>query len=167
MAKNDELPPMGLPTAPPSSSGYFFGIITMVILCGAVVLAIGYGSITLQSGPCDELYGEALGGLEAEVDFFRKSGSDVGVSRVEIQELRASTQVAGDSLEACCEQQQEGTISEERFRECRQHASAMAAIPAELAATHSDPVLAKKTIRSAASRLRGIAADLNDVANRR
>jgi hypothetical protein len=166
MAKNDELPPLGLPLKEPSSSRYFFGLTAMVVACGALFFAIGYGSLRLSSGPCDELHGEALGGLEAEVEFLRESGTALGVNNVEVQELRASTQVAGDSLEFCCEQQKEGVLSEDRFQECKQHAATMAALPAELIAAHGDPTAAKKAIRSAASRLRAIAGDLTDIANR-
>lgn len=166
MAKNDELPPMGLPLQEPSSSKYILGLTAMVVVCGAVIFAIGYGSLQLSSGPCDELYGKALGGLEAEVDFLKESGAALGVNKVEIQELRSSTQVAGDSLEACCEQQKQGAISEERFQECKRHATTMAALPAELVAAHDDPIAVKKVIRSAANRLRAIAGDLTDIATR-
>lgn len=166
MAKNDELPPMGLPLEEPSSSKYFFGVIAMVAVCGALVLAIGYGSIQLSSGPCDELYSEAFDGLEAEIEFLKESGTALGVNKVEIQELRSGTQVAGDSLEACCEQRNSGAISEDRFQECKHHVTTMAALPAELVAAHGDPTAAKKAIRTAANRLRGIAGDLTDIANR-
>lgn len=166
MAKNDELPPMGLPLVERSSTGYFFGVIGMVIVCGAAVLAIGYGSLRLSGGPCDALYGEALDGLRAEVEFFRRSGTALGVSKAEIQDLRAGTQVAQESLEACCEQRQEGSISEDVFQECRAHASVIEALPAELAAAHGDPAAAKQVIRTAAGRLRGVAGDLADITNR-
>ena len=166
MAKKDELPPMGLPLEEPSSSRYFFGVTAMVVVCGALIFAVGYGSLQLSSGPCGELYGEALDGLKAEVEFLKESGSALGVNKVEIQELRASTQVAGESLEACCEQQRQGAIGEDQFRECKEHATAMAALPDELVAAHGDPATAKKAIRTAANRLRSIASDLTDIANR-
>jgi hypothetical protein len=166
VAKNDELPPMGLPLEEPSSFRYLLGVIAMVFACGALVFAIGYGSLQLSSGPCDELYAEALDGLEAEVEFLKESGTALGVNKVEIQELRSGTQVAGDSLETCCEQQKKGAISEDRFQECKDHAATMAALPAELVAAHGDPTAAKKAIRTAANRLRGIAGDLTDIANR-
>ena len=166
MAKNDELPPMGLPLEEPSSSRYFFGVTAMVVVCGALVFAIGYGSLLLSSGPCDELYAEALGGLEAEVEFLKESGAALGVNKVEIQELRSGTQVAGDSLEACCEQRKKGAISEDRFQDCRDHATTMAALPANLVAAHGDSAAAKKAIRTTANRLRGIAGDLTDIVNR-
>ncbi len=165
MAKNDELPPMGLPLEEPSSSKYLLGLTAMVIACAAVVFAIGYGSLQFSSGPCDELYAEALDGLKAEVEFLKESGAALGVNKVEIQELRAGTQVAGDSLEACCEQKKKGAIGEDRFQECKQRASTMAALPAELIAAHGDPTAAKKAIRAAANRLRSIAGDLTDIAN--
>jgi hypothetical protein len=165
MAKNDELPPMGLPLEEPSSSKYLLGLTAMVIACAALVFAIGYGSLQLSSGPCDELYAEALDGLKSEVEFLKESGAALGVNKVEIQELRAGTQVAGDSLEACCEQKKKGAISEDRFQECKQRASTMAALPAELIAAHGDPTAAKQAIRAAANRLRGIAGDLTDIAN--
>jgi hypothetical protein len=166
VAKSDELPPMGLPLEEPSSSRYFFGVAAMVIVCGALVFAIGYGSLQFSSGPCDELHGEAFDGLKAEVEFLKESGTALGVNKVEIQELRSSTQVAGDSLEACCEQQKKGAISEDRFQECKNHATTMAALPAELVAAHRDPTAVKKAIRAAANRLRAIAGDLTDIANR-
>jgi hypothetical protein len=165
VAKHDELPPMGLPLEEPSSSKYLFGVTAMVVACGALVFAIGYGALQLSSGPCDELYGAALDGLEAEVEFLKESGAALGVNKVEIQELRSSTQVAGDSLEACCEQQKQGAIGEEKFQECEQHAIAMAALSTELVARHDDGAAAKQAIRSTANRLRAIAGDLADIAN--
>ncbi len=139
MAKNDELPPMGLPLEEPSSSRYLLGLTAMVVACAALVFAIGYGSIQLSTGPCDELYAEALDGLRAEVEFLKESGATLGVNKVEIQALRASTQVAGDSLEACCEQRKKGAIGEDRFQECKQRATTMAALAAKLVAAHGDP----------------------------
>jgi hypothetical protein len=165
VAKNDELPPMGLPLEERSSSRYFLGLTAMIVACGALLFAVGYGSLQLSSGPCDELHDEALGGLRAEVEFLKESGSALGVNKVEIQELRSSTQVAGDSLEACCEQHAQGAIDAERFQECQQHATTMAALPAELIAAHGDPDAAKQAIRTAANRLRGMASDLTDIAN--
>jgi hypothetical protein len=166
MAKNDELPPMGLPLTKRSSSRYFFGVIAMVVVCGAAVFAVGYGSLHFSRGPCDDLYGEALEGLRAEVKFFRKSGTAIGVSSVEIQELRTSTQLATDSLVACCEQRQEGTLSEKDFRACDERAAEIAALPAVLAAAHDDATAAKKAMQTASSRLRGIAVDLTEIAAR-
>jgi len=166
MAKNEELPPMGLPLVEPRSSRYFLGIIAMMIVCGGAVLAIGYGSLQLSASACDGLYADALDGLRSEINFFRESGSDLGVSKVEIQELRAGTQVAQESLEACCEQRQDGAIDENQFRECREHAAVLETLPAELAATHDDPAAAKKVIRTAANRLRGLAGDLEEITSR-
>jgi hypothetical protein len=166
VAKNDELPPMGLPLEEPSSSRYLLGLTAMVVACAALVFAIGYGSIQLSTGPCDRLYAEALDGLRAEVEFLKESGATLGVNKVEIQALRASTQVAGDSLEACCEQRKKGAIGEDRFQECRQRATTMAALAAKLVAAHGDPTAAKKAIRTTANRLRGIAGDLTDIVNR-
>lgn len=165
MANNDELPPMGLPLEEPSSSKYLFGVTGMVVACGALIFAVGYGSLKLASGPCDELSGEALAGLKAEVEFLKESGTALGVNKVEIQELRASTQVAEDSLEACCEQLNQGAIDEDRFQQCQRHAATMATLPAEIVAAHDDSAAAKKAIRTAANRLRGIASDLTDIAN--
>jgi len=165
VAKHDELPPMGLPLEEPSSSRYLFGMIAMVIACGAVVFAVGYGSLQLSSGPCDEIHAAALDGLEAEVEFLKESGTTLGVNKVEIQELRSSTRVAGDSLEACCEQHERGGISEEQFAECRQHADTMATLSTKLTAAHEDSAAAKQAIRSAANHLRGIASDLTDIAS--
>ncbi|MBW2289527.1 MAG: hypothetical protein JRG90_17105 [Deltaproteobacteria bacterium] len=45
----------------------------------------------------DELHGEAIDGLKAEVEFLKESGATLGVNKVEIQELRSAAQVAGDS----------------------------------------------------------------------
>lgn len=166
MAKNDELPPMGLPLVEPSSSRYLLGVIGMVVVCGALVFATGYGSLKFSSGPCDELYAEALDGLNAEVEYLEESGEALGVNKVEIQDLRAGTRIAGNSLEACCEQRNNGAISEEHFQECRDHAATMASISAELVAAHANASAAKKAIRTAANRLRGISGDLTDIANR-
>jgi len=165
VAKNDELPPMGLPLAEPSSSRYFLGVAAMVVVCGALVVAVGYGSLQLSSGPCDELTDQALDGLKAEVEFLKESGAALGVNAVEIQELRSSTQVAGNSLESCCEQHASGAIESAHFEECKQRASTMAALSSELVAAHDDPAAAKRTIRTVANRLRGIASDLTDIAN--
>jgi hypothetical protein len=165
MAKNDELPPIGLPLVEPSSTGYFLRVSAMVVACGAVVLAVGYGWLHVSSGPCDAVYGAALGELRAEVDFFRESGAELGLNTVEIQELRASARVAEDSLMACCEQQREGALSADGFPECDEHASVIAALPAQLAAAHGDAAIAKKVVRTAASRLRGAASDLADIAS--
>jgi hypothetical protein len=154
---------MGLPLNEPSSPKYFLGLVAMVLIVGAVVLAGGYGAMQLTSGPCDELYDQALGGLEAEVDFLKESGDAIGVNKVEAQELRTSTQVAGDSLETCCEQR--AAIGAENFAQCEQKAARMAAMPAELIAAHGEPSEAKKAVRKAANELRGIASDLVDIAN--
>jgi hypothetical protein len=156
---------MGLPLQEPSSSKYLLGVIAMVVVCGAAVFAVGYGSLQLSSGPCDELYGQAVDGLEAEVEFLKESGAALGVNKVEIQELRSSTRVAGDSLEACCEQHERGGMSDESFAECKQHADTMATLSTELVAAHEDAATAKQAIRSVANHLRGIASDLTDIAS--
>lgn len=166
MANNDELPPLGLPPNEPSASGYFGGLTAMVVVTGVLVFGIGYGALQLTSGPCDELYEEAVEGLRAELDFLRESGDALGVNKVEIQELRSSIQVAGDSLEACCEQRMDAQISEASFQQCRDRSAVMAELPADLVAAHSEPAAAKKAIRKAANRLRGLAGDLTDIANR-
>jgi hypothetical protein len=167
MAKNDDLPPIGLPLVEARSSWYFVRVTAMVIACGALVGAVGYGALRISSGPCEELYGEVLDGLRAEVAFFRKSGSALGMSKVEIQELRASTQVAEESLEACCEQRQDGALSEDRFRECHDHAMVISAIPAKLAAVHGDGDAATRAIRKASKQLRDAADELSEIADRR
>jgi len=165
VAKNDEMPPMGLPLNEPSSSKYLLGLTAMVLVTGALIFGAGYGLLQLSSGPCDELYGEAMDGLRAEVDFLKESGGEFGVNKVEIQELRSSVQVAGDSLKGCCEQQRSGAIDEAAFQQCRDHAAAMAALPAGIVAAHGEATEAKKAIRKAANELRGIASDLTDIAS--
>jgi hypothetical protein len=166
MAKNDELPPMGLPLNEPSSPKYFLGLVAMVLIVGGLVFAIAFGALQFTSGPCDELYANATDGLRAEVEFLKESGESLGVNKVEIQELRSSTQVAGDSLKACCQQQRDGLISAESFAQCERHASAMAALPAELVAAHGEATEAKTAIRKAANELRRLAGDLTDIASR-
>jgi hypothetical protein len=165
VAKNDELPPMGLPLNEPSSSKYFVGVTAMVVVTGALLFGIGYGALQFASGPCDALHAEAVDGLRAEVDFLKESGGALGVNKVEVQELRASTQIAGDSLNFCCEEQRSGRLDEARFQQCRDHAAAMAALPPEIVAAHGEPAEAKKAIRKAANQLRGIASDLTDIAS--
>lgn len=165
MATNDELPPIGLPPTGTSSSRYFFGIIAMVIGCGAAVFGIGYAAFHLSRGPCDERYGDLVAGLRSEVDFFRDSGTALGVSSVAIHELRTSTRLTEESLVACCEQLERATDGD-AIRECDEHATVIADLRAELEETHDDPATAKKRIGFAAISLRGVADDLTRIADR-
>jgi len=138
----------------------------MVIVCGAAVFGIGYAALHLSRGPCDERYGELFAGLRAEVDSFRDSRAALGVSSVEIQELRTSARLTEESLVACCEQQREGATGVDAFRACDQHATMIADLRAEFAEAHDDPATAKKRIRFAATSLRDIAHDLAEIADR-
>jgi hypothetical protein len=156
---------MGLPLQEPSSSKYFAGLAVMVLITGALVLGIGYGALEFSSGPCDALYNDAVGGLKAEVEYLKESGPALGVNKVEIQELRSSTQVAGDSLKACCDQHADGAIDDASFQQCQDHAAEMAELPKALIAAHGTADAAKKAIRKASTALRGIAGDLTDIAD--
>lgn len=164
MTDKNDLPPIGLPIKESSSWRYLLGITTATIATGALVVALGYGALQFASGPCDAIYLEAVSGLRAEVEFLKDRGAAIGVNAVEVQELRTSTRVAGEALKACCLQRQEHAISEERYLECQDQARVMARLPADLVAARNEPDAAKKAIRLASSRLRGIAGDLSDLA---
>ena len=164
VSKHEELPPMGLPIREQSSSKYMLGLVVATVITGALVLGLGYGMLQLTGGPCEEFYREGVDGLKAQVDYLKDNGTALGVNAVEIQELRASTQVAGDALRSCCEQRQEGAISEENYRQCGEQAKAMAALPDALVAARNEPDAAKDAIRSTATTLRNIAGDVADLA---
>jgi uncharacterized protein YdeI (YjbR/CyaY-like superfamily) len=159
----NELPPMGLPIREQSSSNYLLGLTVATLATGAVVFALGYGAMQATSGPCDALYSDSVDGLKAQVEFLKKEGAALGINAVEVQELRASTNVAGDALRNCCEQRQDGAISEERFEQCNAQATVMAGLPDELIAARDEADAAKQAVRNTATRLRNIAGDLSDL----
>jgi len=164
VSKHEELPTMGLPIREPSSSRYGLGLVAATLATGAIVLGLGYGALQFTSGPCDELYRDGVDGLKAQVDYLKDNGLAIGVNAVEIQELRSSTQVAGEALRNCCEQRRDGSISEANFQQCNDQAQAMAALPEALIAARGEPDAAKAAIRSASTTLRNIAGDLADLA---
>lgn len=164
MPKNEELPPIGLPIRQRSSTGYFFGIAAMVVVCGAAALGLGYGWLELSRGPCHDRYDDLLVGLRAEVEFFRKSGDTLGLGSTELHELRTGAQLAEESLLACCEQHEAGSSGADHFAACDAQGAEIAAVQQRLAETRNRPNAAFKVITTAAKRLRGISYDLEDIA---
>jgi len=163
MSRNEELPPIGLPIQQRSSSGYFFGILGAIALCGAAAFGLGYGWLQLSTGHCDERYSEPLAALDAEVEFFRTSDVDTGLSSVELHDLRSSARLAKEALIACCEQQEDGGAGEAAFAACDAQVTEIAAVQGRLAAARERPNAMYQTVLTAAKRLRAISYDLEDV----